>query len=91
MPQAGTTSPSAGANISVGRFSISAEKGLLPGEFRVEITAKRKTGQQVLRESAGGMVDQYEQYLPARYNRDSQLTATVQEGANQLEFKLTSQ
>lgn len=89
MPQAGTTSPSAGANITEGRFSISAEKGLLPGVFRVEITAKRKTGEQVMSDTAG-MVEQYEQFLPACYNRESQLTATVPQGGKPLEFALSS-
>lgn len=90
MPQSGTTSPSAGANVTQGHFSVSAEKGVLPGKFRVEITAKRKTGRTVMSDTAGGMIDQYEQYLPARYNRDSQLMATVPQSGAGLEFALTS-
>lgn len=90
VPLPGATGPTAGANIAAGRFSIAADQGTFPGTFRVEITAKRKTGRQVLSDTAGGMVDQYEQFLPARYNRESQLTANVKEGANRVEFRLTS-
>lgn len=91
MPLAGTNSPTTGANIQEGRFVVARESGALPGKFRVEIVAKRKNGQRILSDTAGGLVDQYEQFLPARYNRDSQLTADVTSGVNRFVFSLTSQ
>ena len=66
VPLPGTTGPTAGANIAAGRFSVAADRGTFTGAFRVEITAKRKTGRQVLNDTAGGMVEQYEQFLPPR-------------------------
>jgi hypothetical protein len=75
-PQPGTTSPSAGGDIVGGRFSIAAEKGLLPGVFRVEITASRLTGKQI-RDPLRGMVPEEIQFIPAKYNTASQLTLTI--------------
>jgi hypothetical protein len=91
LPQAGTLGPTAGGNITAGRFSIAANQGTFVGDFRVEITARRKAER---KGGDGGLGEQkpyYEQYLPARYNRDSQLSAEVKEGVNQFEFRLTSQ
>ena len=90
LPQSGTAGPTAGGTITMGRFSVPAEKGTFSGAFRVEITAQRKTGRRINSDTAAGMVDQREQFLPARYNRESQLTAEVKPGPNQFEFKLTS-
>lgn len=90
VPQSGTGGPTAGGKIRQGRFSIAAKEGVLAGSFRVEITASRKTGKQATTET-GEKFDQVEQYLPARYNRQSELTAEVPDGgAKQLEFALQS-
>jgi hypothetical protein len=90
-PQQGTASPSAGGTILDGKFSISPERGLSPGKFRVEITASRpgnELGRDLL---TGKMVAVEEQYLPARYNVQSQLEATVEAGGpNRLQFAITS-
>jgi hypothetical protein len=91
VPLPGTGGPTTGASIAAGRFYVPAEKGTFAGNFRVEITARQKTGRQILSDTAGGLVEQYEQFLPPRYNRESQLTANVTQGSNQFEFKLTSQ
>ena len=90
-PAAGTTGPTAGAKIVDGRFSIPPGKSLFAGKYRVEITATRKTGQQVKDPTFGAMVDQVAQYLPGRYNRSSELTAEVKPaGPNDFKFDLTS-
>ena len=89
-PVSGTKGPSAGGRIIEGKFSVSPQQGLFVGTFRVEITASRKTGRQE-KTLTGQMVDQYEQYLPKRYNRQSELTVEVTEdGPNHFEFALTS-
>jgi hypothetical protein len=90
IPGPGTKSPSAGAEIVNGKFTIPESGGPQPGSFRVEITASRKTGEQ--RDEGGmvGMIDVTEQYIPERYNKASELTVDVDPGANKLEFELTS-
>jgi len=90
-PQSGTASPSAGANVTDGRFSVAAEGGLLPGKFRVEITASRLTNKRAVDPFSGKMVTLEEQYIPAKYNSESKLEAEVRSsGPNRADFALTS-
>ena len=92
VPQRGTKGPTAGDKITEGHFSISPKGGTFAGTFRVEIVATRKTGKKAKDYRTGEMIDNIEQFLPARYNRQSELTAEVTEsGPNQFEFALTSQ
>jgi len=97
FPLPGTPGPTAGGKIVDGHFSIPAEGGTMAGTFRVQITAQRKTGKQVFDSTAqmmdpkakNGMIDQYEQYIPARYNQQSELTADVVKGSHKsFEFVL---
>ena len=91
-PMMGTSGPTAGGKITEGTFSIRPDKGVMAGPYRVEITASRKTGKQVMDTLLGTMVDEYIQYVPEQYNRESDLTADVTEdGPNQFEFNLTSE
>ncbi len=90
IPMQGTGGPTAGGEINDGKFSITS-KGTFVGKFRVEITANRKTGQKK-QGPFGNMVDDYEQYIPDRYNQQSKLEAEVTEaGPNHFEFPLSSQ
>ena len=90
VPMQGTGGPTAGGTIDNGKFSITS-KGTFVGKFRVEITANRKTGQKK-QGPFGNMVDDYEQYIPDRYNQQSELEAEVTEaGSNHFEFPLSSQ
>ena len=91
LPGSDTKGPTAGGRISEGQFSVAADKGIFEGEFRVAITASRKTGRQE-KDPFGNPFDVREQYLPARYNRQSELTAEVtSSGPNEFEFALVSQ
>ncbi|NOY29739.1 MAG: hypothetical protein GXP28_06050 [Planctomycetes bacterium] len=76
LPQLGTRGPAAGGSIEQGRFEIDREGGTFVGTFAVQITATRKTGRKV-KTLIGTVVDGEEQYVPARYNRQSELTAEV--------------
>jgi len=89
-PQPGTPGPTSGAEIRQGRFSIPRDKGPFAGELRVEITAWRKTGvKRYDPDLAEGEVELSEQYLPPRYNRQSELRAEVAEdGPNEFRFDL---
>lgn len=89
-PQAGTASPTAGAPIARGSFSIAAAGGVFAGKFRVEITSTRPSNKTV-RTPRGVFSNVDEQFLPARYNTQSELTVEVKSDApNQLKFELTS-
>ena len=91
-PQQGTSGPTAGGKISEGCFSISPDAGTFAGTFRVEITASGKTGRKLKDHRTGELYDEIAQFLPARYNRQSELTADVQAaGPNRFEFTLSSQ
>ena len=89
-PQPGTRGPTAGGTITDGRFSILPEESLLPGSYRVEIRASRKTGKQKKDLTFGTMVDEIKQYLPAKYNTQSELKAEVKaDGDNVLTYELS--
>jgi hypothetical protein len=91
LPQPGTKSPTCGGTISQGRFSIAPAGGAACGTFRVEITAVRKTGKKVMNPKDNQLVDEIEQYIPAKYNGQSELTVTVSEqGPNRFDFPLSS-
>jgi len=89
-PMAGTPGPTAGGRIVDGRFAISRQDGTFAGKFRVEITATRSTGEKFFDEEVGREVEILAQYLPARYNTQSELTAEVRpDGPNAFSFELT--
>ena len=91
-PQEGTASPTAGASITRGQFSIAAAGGVFPGKFRVEITSTRPSTNRVPNLRGGGWFENVdEQFLPSRYNSQSELTAEVKSDApNEFKFELTS-
>ncbi len=91
-PRPGTASPSAGAKISEGHFSLASEEGLLPGEFHVEITATRPGSKKFYDRFSGKMVMLEDQYLPQRYNKNTQLQMTIpsQDGTFSKDFELTN-
>ena len=89
-PVQDTPGPTAGAEISEGRFSIHRDKGSFAGTFRVEITAWRETGKK-FRDPNGTVVSPSVQYLPPRYNEHSELRAEVTVGgSNEFDFQLHS-
>ena len=90
VPLPGTASPTAGAEIADGKFSIPAEGGTFTGKFRVEITASRPSGKKIPNPMTGKMIDASVQFLPAKYNSQSELQAEITNGTNQLDFPLTS-
>lgn len=81
MPVTGTPGPSAGGPIRAGVYAISANAGPSPGKHRVEIKAMRKTGKSVT-DDFGNTKDQIEQFVPARYNSQSELTVELKPGGN---------
>lgn len=82
------------AQISEGVYRMPAGQGPSVGKYVVRITANRPTG----RKTPAGrgsdkttLVDQYEQFIPAKYNNQSELTTEVgDEGQIVRDFRLTS-
>ncbi|QDU89683.1 hypothetical protein Pla175_30780 [Pirellulimonas nuda] len=84
--------PSAGARIQDGRFTIDAERGPKPGEYRVSIEAMRETGKMISIDSAFPEEKQPQtvQYLPKRYNERSELTQELSPESKHFVWNLTS-
>lgn len=86
-------SPSAGGMIQGGDFRIDR---IAPGKKIVRITAQRKTGRKVPLSTImpaemcppGATTDEIEKYIPARYHAQSELTAEITSGSNQVDFDL---
>ena len=95
IPAEGTNGPTTGAAISGGNYRILAASGAVPGKYKVEITARRKTGRTTV--VADGpyaanpkKIDETEQYLPERYNVRSELSVQIVPGENRCDFTLAT-
>lgn len=90
VPLNGTPGPTAGANIKDGKFEVEQQGSVFAGDFRVEIVASRPSNRKVLSQESGKMVTVPEQYIPIRYNQESELQASVEPGGkNQFDFSLS--
>jgi hypothetical protein len=82
------------AQISNGAYIMPAANGPTEGQYVVRITANRPTGRKAQSGRGGDtktMVDQYEQFIPAKFNDQSALTTEVDsEGQIVRDFTLTS-
>ena len=87
VPTDGTTGPTAGGRIRNGNYTIGNKKGPVVGTARVEIRAVRETGRISTFGFDAGQKERV-QYIPARYNEDSQLRADLKRGRNSLDFEL---
>ncbi|MHC4180647.1 MAG: hypothetical protein ACYSWU_24370 [Planctomycetota bacterium] len=88
-----TPGPGGSAKIIGGRYEIPRDAGMLAGKHRVRVTATRATGRMVENPDAflgpvAGPAQEPEivQYIPAKYNADSELTVTLVAGENQHDF-----
>ena len=92
FPLPGTNSPTAGADVVDGQFEVPAHVSVFPGRFRVTVTASRLTGRKISDPRWNKMMEEQEQYLPARYNEQSELEIEVggENGRAPLEFELVS-
>jgi hypothetical protein len=77
-----------GGSITGGHFNIPAKEGAWPGNYRVEIRAFRRSGRPAQQQSMR-QIDDAVQFLPNRYNLQSELTAEVTAaGPNRFDFAL---
>jgi hypothetical protein len=89
IPESGTPGPAAGEMIREGVFEIPHEKSVFSGTFRVEIVASRPSKKKMLDQETGEMAALREQYIPYKYNRDSELIVNVEPGSlNEFDFAL---
>ncbi len=78
-----------GAMIQAGRYSISAQKGLIPGRYQVLISAPDYKGKKPDPNSAPGAVYQAGELFPDIYNTKSNLSVEVTpRGPNKFDFHL---
>ncbi|MDB5306121.1 MAG: hypothetical protein JWO38_323 [Gemmataceae bacterium] len=93
VPAEGTKGPSAGAAVSQGEYEVQGDNLPVPGAYRVEIKAQKKTGKKVPVGSPappGTMAEETVEAIPARYNTRSTLREELKPGSNVLNFDLTS-
>ena len=91
IPTEDASGPTAGANIVDGQFEIPKETGTFAGKFKVQITARRPSSKLMRDPETGQATRGFEQYIPAKYNTRTELTADVKAGEdNEFTFDLKS-
>ena len=89
-PTAGTTGPTAGADIKDGVYEVASVRGLFEGSYQVEIKSwKRSEGVSVdpvtgERTPGGNLL----QLLPAKYNKQTELTVKIEPAKQSYDFLL---
>jgi len=78
--------PTAGCGITAGTYRLQVS----PGTKQVSINANRKAGTMPDPTSpgSGARIDRYEEYVPKRYNDETELSVTVKPGRNVADFAL---
>lgn len=86
LPTAGDGAFSCGAEITGGRYEVTAKGGVPPGTFAVKVYAYRdRSGPAPKTEVVGVNTEaDQEQYLPAKYNEESQLIFTLKPGQKRM-------
>lgn len=101
IPQSGTESPTAGAEISNGQYTIGKEKGPTPGTYTIQIMASESTGKKTTVTGLPGGPREIEEtvsIVPVKYQPKGPsapkgagteiLTASVKQGENVIDFSL---
>ncbi len=90
VPTGASPGASASGEIVAGHFTIPRKQSPSVGTHRVEVLAMRNNGKKEAGSPypPGTMVDDIEQYIPARYNHKSELQAEIKSGDNTIDFKL---
>lgn len=91
VPVGGTPGPSKFGDIVDGEFSMEGDGGLAEGTYRVEVTARAKTGRMVTQEFNGEQVEIEEEIAigsPEYASDQSPLTVTVPGDQEQYNFDI---
>ncbi|MDR1384740.1 MAG: hypothetical protein LBJ67_12980 [Planctomycetaceae bacterium] len=87
FPTDGGNGVSSGGSIQQGYYT----SDLMPGKYVVQITANRKTGKMISIYPDMPPSEEFEQYIPAKYNKKSELTIDVENKSKQtFDFALES-
>lgn len=89
LPPSGEGSKAAAA-IEEGKYTIPADAGLLPGNYRVEVTWQKPTGRKIPSADPGMTMDETKEAIPAKFNVNSTLTADIAAGDVEKDFALTT-
>lgn len=80
---------SVSATVTNGEFSVPPAHLLMPGTYRVWVTAEKETGEKMpAGEGRTGFVAIKEQYIPPKYNAQTTLSAEITGDTDNLEFPL---
>lgn len=94
--------PSAGGEIVNGAYDIASAMGPSLGKHRVEVLVPYRTGRKVpspfampptdpnASTEAAGVVDEWAEKAPARYNKESTLEVVIQSGRNEFDVLMQS-
>jgi hypothetical protein len=75
--------------IQGGEYSFDAERGPVPGEYRVQITWHKKTGKTIpLKNDPPNVMDETVQVIPERFNTRTELVRNVEAKVNSFDFDL---
>ncbi|WP_299469137.1 hypothetical protein [uncultured Gimesia sp.] len=91
LPAQGREAPQAGAAIIDGQYRVENKGGVPIGACQVKITAERPEANVKIVADGGPEEIPTRQYLPARYNENTELTAEIEAGSSPIEknFDLT--
>lgn len=89
-PESGQTA--SGSTIAEGKYEIPADKGLMPGKYRVFINATEPdSDQRSVEDLMNNPGPPKKELIPAKYNKKSEVTIEVtKEGPNQFDFPIES-
>jgi hypothetical protein len=87
IPDQGTKGPISGGPIKDGAYKADGRGGVPVGAHRVEIRGYRPQGGQQPAASEGGPA---EQYVPGKYNDQTELKATIDSDTTTQDFELSS-
>ncbi|MCZ2341429.1 MAG: hypothetical protein LC104_06480 [Bacteroidales bacterium] len=88
----GTTDANAKVSASIvnGEYVIDAQRGLKPGEYKVEIHWLKPTGKTIPSADPGFTMDETREAIPRKYHDNTELTVQVDVGRNTKDFLLMS-
>ncbi|MEX2306872.1 MAG: hypothetical protein WD738_04735 [Pirellulales bacterium] len=95
FPVDGTDGHGAVAKIENGQYTITSQSNFRSGKYAVQITALRKTGRmiaprEVMPGDDGSPAEEVIQFIPSKYNSNSELQADLQPGQNSYDLELPS-
>ena len=81
--------PQAIAQIADGEYVTASPGGVFVGEYKVQVLGYRGTGKiQDLGPLYGGKQEQQVQYIPAKFNRETELTVDISSEESEYDFEL---